>query len=321
LDKVVLLGWGIVLLSIGRLALGLNAFLDPAFLASNSELWGLDRTLNSNGAVMMGTATLIVLNRIGALSRGLKRRAMSATFVVFVAALLISDQRTATFATVAGMAVVLAAWPKRRRAVVLVAGSLVCVIASVAVYGTWIAVGGDIISLLPGSSSDWTLENETYAWRVTQWQDYLHFYENARLFDQIVGLPLGMIRTVAMSNDIEMLQVSPHSGYVALLMDSGIVGIALFVSMLVIGVTKGAILLRDKPGIVISRSNVGLATAILISCAVFSYTYVVEDEQGLLLAIALQIVATSPHSAGRLALSRERLLGRRTLSDDRMRAG
>ena len=314
LDKVVLLGWGIVALSVARLAFGLNAFLDPAFLAINTEAFGLNRTLNSDGALMLGEATLIVVSRLGALPPGPKRSRMTATFVTFVSALLISNQRSATVATLAGMGAVLAAWPQRRRSVVLAAGSFVLITAGAAVYGTWIAARGDIMSLFPRAidmlGSDWTLDNETYVWRTIQWQSYIDFYGHETLWDQIMGLPLGAILALR-SNLDEMLQVSPHSGYIALLMDAGIVGVVLFVSMLIVGVTKGIMLLRRGPSGGTFRSDVGLAIAILISLAVFSYTYVVSNEHGLLLAIALQIIATAPGFAGRPALSRQGPVRRR----------
>jgi O-antigen ligase len=314
LDKFVLLGWGIVALSAARLVFGLNAFIAPEFLGLDPELYGLERTLNSGAALMLGEATLIVLSRIGTLPAASERRRVSATLVIFFATLLISNQRTATFATLAGMGVVLAAWPRRRRSVVLAAGSFVLVITSGAVYGTWIAAAGDIASILPRSivmlGSDWSFNNETYEWRVTQWQDYMDFYGRETAFDRIIGLPAGAVQSAAVYSDMAMLQVTVHSGYVALLMDAGLVGVALFVAMLVVGVAKGVMALRRGPGAETSPSDVGLAIALLVTYAVFSYTYVVSsNEHSLLLAIALQIIATAPRSAGRPALSRR---GRRT---------
>jgi hypothetical protein len=259
---------------------------------------------------MLGKATLIVLSRIGALPASSERRRMGAIFVIFFATLLISNQRTATFATLAGMGAVLAAWPKRRRSVVFAAGSFVLVIAGAGVYGTWIAAAGDIASVLPRSiamlGSDWSFGNETYEWRMLQWQSYIDFYGRETAFDQIIGLPAGAVQNAAVYSDMDMLQVTAHSGYVALLVDAGIAGVALFVSMLVVGVAKGIMLLRRGPGAKTALSDVGLAIAILVSYTVFSYAYVVSsNEHALLLAIALQIIATAPRFADRTALSRQ----------------
>jgi hypothetical protein len=317
LDKVVLLGWGLVLLSVARLTVGLNAFLSPEMIASNPLLAGLSRTLNSSGALMLGEATLIVLSRVGALPAGPKRRRMGAIFLVFVAAVLISGQRTATFATLAGIGAVVSAFPPQRRRVVLTAGSFVIVIAGAAAYGAWIAGGGDITPFLPEAvtvlESQFNSEDSTYQWRLLQWQDSLAVYQHADLVHQIIGMPLGLIQSIGFAEQIETVQYSAHSAYIELLINSGIVGVVLFVSMLLVALTKGIMVLTrriyDN-----SRSNtIGLAVAIIVSYMVYSYAYMIPNEHGLLLAIALQIIATAPGFARGTALSRRKTLSSRTV--------
>jgi O-antigen ligase len=307
-DMIVLLGWGIVFLSVARLAVGLNAFISPEFLAANPQLGGLNRTLNSGGALMLGEATLIVLSRIGYLPPGPKRRRMGAIFFVFAAMVLISNQRTATLATLVGIGAVVAAWPRRRRRVILTAGSCVIIIAGVTVYGAWIAAGGDLTPFLPQAvtelSSEFNSDESTYAWRLQQWQDSVALYWHAGLVHQIIGMPLSLIQSIAFGKDLEHLQSSAHSEYIELLVNSGFVGVSLFVSMLVVAMTKGILVLTHRTSDNTRSNNVSLAVSIIISHAVYSYAYMIPNAQGLLLAIALQIIATAPGFAGRQALSR-----------------
>jgi len=150
-DKVVLLGWGIVLVSVARLALGLNTFVAPEAVNTNPEVFE-GRFLDSGAALMLGEASLIVFYRIGALPVGQKRRRMTAIFLVFFAVVLISNQRSATAATLIGIGAIIAAFPRQRRKVVFPFGGFVIVAASAAVYGAWIAAGGDLSSWLPEQS-------------------------------------------------------------------------------------------------------------------------------------------------------------------------
>ena len=317
-DKVVLLGWGIVLLSVARLAVGLNAFISPEMIAFNPQLGGLSRTLNSGGALMLGQATLIVVSRVGALPAGSRRRRMSAIFIVFVAAVLISEQRTATFATLAGIGAVVATFPPHQRRVVLAVGGFFLFLAAAMVYGTWITAGGDITLYMPPAlrmlDSEFSADESTYKWRLQQWQDSLAVYWHAGLVYQMIGMPLSLIQSIGFAKEIEGLQYSAHSAYVELLMNAGIIGVALFASMLIVGMTKGIMALRRRTYDDIRSSNIGLAVAIIVSYAVYSYAYMIPNEHGLLLAIALQIIATAPGSAAPRALSRHKPPGPRMKS-------
>jgi hypothetical protein len=290
-DKVVLLGWGIVFLSIARLTLGLNTFVHPEAMITNPEVFE-GRFLDSGATLMLGEASLIVLYRIGALPVGRKRRRMTAILLVFLAVVLISNQRTATSATLVGIGAVIAAFPRQRRKVVFPVGGFVIVAASAAVYGAWIAAGGDLSSFSL-QESQYHAKTD-YEWRLAQWQDALDLYSQAGLVDEIIGMPLSLAQSIAFRIDRERLQFTAHSEYVALLMNSGLLGVALFVSMLVVAVGKGIIIMRSQTGGNIRTKNVGLAIAIIVSNAVFSYAYMIPNEQGLLLAVALRVIATAP---------------------------
>jgi O-antigen ligase len=312
LDKVVLLGWGIVLLSFARLAFGLDVFIAPE-VGYDPEVLGA-RTLHSGAALMLGEACLIVLNRVGALPVGLKRRRMTTIFLIFFAIVLISNQRTAITATLTGIGVLVAAFPRQRRRVIFPVGGFVIVTAGAVVYGAWIAAGGDITSFLPEQS----VAETDYAWRLEQWQEYVDVYWQAGLVDQIIGMPLSLVQSMAFRLDLDRLQFVPHSEYVMLLINSGLIGAMLFGLMFVVAVGKGIMIMRRETGGNTRSNNVGLAIAIIVSHAVFSYAYVIPNEQGLLLAVALQVIATAPGFASRPVLFRRSLPGWRT---ERLGAG
>ena len=57
------------------------------------------------------------------------------------------------------------------------------------------------VSDLPRSiamlTTDWSLGNETYEWRVMQWQLYVDFYWHQPFLDHIIGLPAGAAQSIA----------------------------------------------------------------------------------------------------------------------------
>jgi hypothetical protein len=123
-----------------------------------------------------------------------------------------------------------------------------------------------------------TVPAETdYAWRLEQWQDYLDVYWQAGMFDQIIGVPLSLVQSMAFRMDRESLQYAAHSGYVSLLVNSGLIGVALFVLMVVVAGERASWLWGPKPGET-SSNSVDLAIAIIISHAVFCYAYMLPNE-------------------------------------------
>jgi hypothetical protein len=288
-DKIVLLGWGTVLLSFTRLILG-DAFI---FLESDPFCEYCEpRTLSGAAALMLGQALLIAFNEAVSLSSGAKRWRRGASSFIFAAALLISRERTATLATLGGLALIVVSLPRKYRNAAIGAGSIAVLAATVLLWTVWVeSRGGDIIDYLPRAIS-WTVNEEgTYGWRVKQWERYLELYWAGPIIDQIIGQPLGARdRAAAESNDPDFLVVGPHSEYVELLLNSGVVGVLLFTSVLILAVVKGAFFLMHT-GDVDVRSKARWAVAVLFSFMIFSYTYSLPVEQGLLLAVALQVIA------------------------------
>ncbi len=283
---VVVLGWGIVALSIARLVLGLDAFIlqerDPSY-----EF----RTLNSESALMLGEAALIALNSALSASRRTPRLAYTASFVVFAVAVFVSNQRTSAFAMLAGVGMIIAFLPRRYRTIVFGAGSLALTVAAMILGVMWIELGNDIVDYLPRAVSMIVLGEETYGAREVIWASYLDAYAQWPLIDQLLGQPFGGTQLAISQTSDSYVMLSPHNGYIALLINIGALGVLLFAAVLILALVKGVFLLTREKRLDPSP-NLRWAVAVVASHAVYSYGYLLSNDQGLLLALALQIIAT-----------------------------
>jgi hypothetical protein len=280
-DKVVLMGWGLALLSTLRLGLGTDAFR-----AEEVDPMGW-RTLSGAAALMLGDALLVALTRILDAIDAEPRRQNAFSALVFAGALLISDQHTAIYATLAGVGVVLTMSPRRRRTVAAAVVGAVVIIGSAALFVMWVASDGDLERILPQL---FTSHDITYEWRLGQWLNYLDFYANASPIDQLIGLPLGVLRVAGLANEDSLLRLGAHSYYVELMLTSGAIGALLFIATLFAALARGLLrLARGDP----HSQQVRLAVALVVSQGVFCYAYSLPGEQGLLLAIAAQTIAAA----------------------------
>jgi O-antigen ligase len=281
-DKVVLLGWGLILLSLLRLALGLDAFIAKE---NDAENWGEARTLNGAGALMLAEALLIALNRAFCAAEAQVRRRNWVATLAFAAALVVSDQRTAIFAAVTGVMVVIFMLPRRVRPAALAAVSVAAVAASGAFFIGVIATNGELESRLASTLAS---HDDTYDWRIQQWGEYLDLYASAPPLDQLVGLPIGVGHAAGLASKGSLLINTAHSEYIALLIGSGAIGEFLFVLTLIVTAGRGVALLARGAG---ERApQLGLTLAIIVMLAIFCYTYALPDEQGLLLALAARTI-------------------------------
>jgi hypothetical protein len=317
-DRIIWLGWAIVVLGAARLVLGLDAFIhrpsveealkNPAVLEllndpESALRWANPRIMNGAAALMLGQASLVALDRAASSSLPERRLLNSITFIVFATTLLISAQRTASFATLCGLFVIVAGF--RARPLLSMTATISLSIALV--FGAmWLASGGNIAPYLPRSIAMVILDqgtislevgeaDRTFAWRVDQWQNFLNLYSRAPLIDQIVGQPLGILRLEFGPSSV----LNAHNQYVQLLANAGVAGSLLFTSVILYGLFKGLLLLLCLRGA--HSSNIAMSTAIIASQAVDSIGYTLGTEQGFLLVIALQLLAAASREAHRVA--------------------
>lgn len=266
--------------------------------------------LDGAAALMLGLAALIALNAALSQRPGRARLRAWMTVAIFACCVLASQQRTASFAMLTGVAVVLAALPRRQRGSLLLA---VCIGAPLVSTGLilWSGFGRDLTDLLPRAAVMITHEQGTFAWRLLQWADYQRAYEQASVLDRLVGQPFGFLRH-SVGQD-SLLFIEAHNGYIQLLMSSGLIGLVLFGVVLLGAIRNGLVLRkvrfsgitsaetsgnrpsarRGQPGGPQTRSDpatIRLGMAIVAAQAVFSIGYALPNEQGLVLALALQLV-------------------------------
>jgi hypothetical protein len=298
-DKIIWLGWAIVLLGITRRILGLDAFIEDA------DPFEEARIIDASAALMLGQAAVIALHaslvgpRVG---RGGKAFA----FIIFFMAVLYSDQRTATFATIAGVIVILGFVPRRRDTTIFCLGMIVCA-AGIGILAVASLSDGQLTGYLPHSLQMIVLEEGTFGWRLDQWQTYYQQWVDATAFDQIAGQPLGVSLAIGLGfstlTELDRLAIPPHSEYLGLLLNAGAVGLLIFLlapAFAFVDAIRISNNHQSRPPLVI------LAIAILVSQIVFSFSYSLDNEQGFLLAISVQIIAVVRGASRRVRVVRSR---------------
>ena len=298
LNKVYQFGWLIVVLAVIRTVFGWDALMAAA---AKIDPFAEPRILDSGATFMLGTAAMIALSDALWLNSRMTRWWRGISFLIFLAVVLATDQRTATFTTIGGCVVtVLLSRPHQRRLAIL-CGVAGIVILSFIFSAIFIASSGDVNSVLPKSINMMTEEDSTYTWRIVQWELYLNSYWDASSISQLIGFPAGEIRSIALRappDDIEakMLTAVPHNGYVNFLITAGFIGLCLFLVALVGSLFKSLYLLLR----VQADKRFGLAVALIIAIAIYSYAYPI-NESGILLAIAIGIIDTIYRELGEVS--------------------
>lgn len=291
-DKIIWLGWAIVFLGIARVALGFDAFI------RNPEPYEEARIFNAAAALMLGQAALIALH--GALMRpGPGRLWRTLCFLVFFVTVLVSNQRTATFATIAGAMAIFAFVPRRRDTTIIWAATIACA-SGIAVLALASLSDGELTEYLPRSLQMVAFQEGTFAWRIDQWQTYFQQWVDATPFDQIIGQPFGVTRAIGLSfstlTELDPRALPAHSQYLQFLLNVGAIGLLIFLSVPVLSLIDALAASKRPQGL----PPVILALAILVSQIVFSFSYSLDNEQGLLLAVSVQIIAVAQEASSRL---------------------
>jgi hypothetical protein len=294
LNWVIWLGWGVAILGVVRLIFGVNTFIlssDIVDALTNPDTppeWVDPRILNGAAALLLGQAGIISLSSALSATSRAQRWWRAAAFLAFEATLLVSQQRTATIATLAGLGVLIAALPRRFRPRIVGAACLLVVIAGSSFYAGALGLLGGSTDRMPKIISMIIEEQGSYAWRLAQWNRYLDRYFDAGIEDQMIGQPLGSQRVSVFEGS--QIGFSPHNWYIQLLTSIGAVGLGLIAIVLLYAVLRGFHRLTG-PAHDGAKSDIRLALAIIASQAVYAWGYGLPSEQGLLLAIALQMIA------------------------------
>lgn len=295
--RAIWLGWAIVFLGMARLVLGLDAFVE------NVDPYGEPRIFNAAAALMLGQAGLVALHASLVGPRG-GRGWKAVAFIIFFATVLMSDQRTATFATIAGAITLLGFVPRRRDTTIACAGIMGCT-AGIAILALASLSDGRLTEYLPHSLQMVALQEGTFGWRLDQWQIYFQQWVDAAPFDRIVGQPFGVARAIGLSfstlTELAPLALPAHSGYLQFLLNVGATGLLAFLLVAAFSFTEALVISKGHRS---CSPLVSLAVAILVSQMVYSFGYSLDSEQGLMLAISVQTIAGARLASPRVVQAR-----------------
>ena len=246
--------------------------------------------------MMLGVAALIVASRLVWQPGFRQNRRQLITFGLFLVALMFTDQRTATTATLAGLAVLILLSPAQERRLLLTAGLVAAVVAAIAAFSIWIAAEGDIASFVPPAVTNFMSDDGTYGWRLMQWQRYLELYQSGSVLNQLVGYPFGWVRLIASQGKDLYLMSEPHSQSIQLLVSTGALGVFCFWLIAAAAIFRGISILAGVVGSANRRDFVTFAVAYNVMVLVYGYAYAIPPEQGLLFAISLAATGRATRS-------------------------
>jgi O-antigen ligase len=107
-------------------------------------------------------------------------------------------------------------------------------------------------------------------------------------------------------DESSLLFAGAHNGYVQLLLSAGAVGVSMFVLVMMWAVVQGVIRLQSAGSSELS-SRLRLAVAIVGSHIVYSTGYTLPNEQGLLLAMAIQLISPPQRVSAKTLLAHKEL--------------
>jgi hypothetical protein len=238
---------------------------------------------------MLGQATLIAVNKALVEWEPIKRWSNGLTAFVFLATLYFSHQRTATFATIAGLAIITVfAQPRYRLIIALV--SLAILAGGIILLGAaWIDVGSTgLVEFIPDSIAMVIFGEKTFGARELAWNAYLYNFSTWSALEQFTGRPFGVPILAILTESLTEASISAHNGYLIYMLRIGLLGASVFVIALIYALGKGLFLLATASH---DDYRLRLAVAIVASHVIYSISYLLPNEQGLLLAIAVQTIS------------------------------
>lgn len=265
-----------------RAASGIFVATALVFLARNG--FG---TYASSGARPLSAPQALVLSQAGLTYLADSGRRSRVLAAVCLAAVLVSQQRTVWFASVAGL-LALTLQPSRSLGAAFrrrLSGARRYLLVAAVLGGVLIVIGPEgLRNSTNTATSSATAESGTLSWRLEGWDALLDDYVTSDVVDQVVGRAAGsgFDRVVG---GVEV-SVTPHSMYVTLLVSLGFLGF-------------GGYLLLLARALQLSARRESSLWALLWTLAVFGVGYQLSAEQGLLLGLALGMGSRAVSETGR----------------------
>jgi len=254
------------------------------FLARNGlGTYGTDgrRALNGLGALLVAQAVLVTLPRRDLST--VTRWSVAATGVVVLVA---TQQRTVAVAVVAGILVLVATAGRGTRAQALAGlglGAVVVVVAVGSLTGLSQSVGE--------AANEPFRRDSTFDWRVKGWVQLVRTQIDDSSIDLAIGDPAGegTARRIRTGGQLGEVRASAHSQWVTTFLALGIVGLAIWSAAIAWIVWRSARLRLPE----LASWYAAGATAL-----VFSVTYQLSADQGLIIGLLAAAAALGPRWAG-----------------------
>jgi hypothetical protein len=245
------------------------------------------RPLSTFGTMILGITAVFTLSKMIADENPPKWAAT--IFAGLVVAILITGQGTATIASGTGLALVMLLQRGRfhgaRIAVTLAALLIVALTLMVTSSITDSSFYGTILP--EDLAKNLTRRQGNYQTRLQAWQGILTAYADADPVKKLIGWPAGTSPYVEIINQKWgriVWNVSAHNMYIGTLISHGAVGAFLFISLLVSRLTSLIIEYLSKSPKFLHTPRL---IAALVMVAIFSYSYDLRNEGGLILAVTL----------------------------------
>lgn len=273
------------LLVLLRLIFGISLFFqispDP-FIGFNDG----ERPLSAPGALTIGAAATLLLSRaLRVAGRGMSRSLLM--FLLALICLVLSGQRTAIVAGMAGILIVLTLEAGPERQLRFLAG--LCVVIGLTSAGWALSVAGadltSLTSVLPDAVARALERGEgNLNTRQLVWSALVEDIPHWSTVDQLVGLPAGTRPAILIAAKRAYWEHSMHSMYFGAIPMVGFAGLFAWLASTAWIASKG-IALAIK-----SRSPMGVspavAAALSIMLAIFAYSYELRDAHGVFLMLA-----------------------------------
>lgn len=268
-----------------RLIFGVDLFIYVTEISAIGVNDG-DRPLSTFGATILGVTAVFRLSRM---IHDDDRSPANLTFLILViVAILLTGQGTATICSIVGLSIVLMMQPGRQQGLRIAITLGLLFILLIIVMATPAIDSGVLASMLPEDMAKNLMRRSgNHQTRLQAWRGILTSYGDADPVKQLIGWPAGTTPYVEIVNrkwGRVVWNVSAHSMYIGTLITHGAIGAATFVVLLLV---RLGTLMREY---FIGGPRFAFAArliALLIMVAVFSYSYDLRTEGGLMLAVTL----------------------------------
>jgi hypothetical protein len=270
-------GWVLVALAIMRITLGMD------FLKISGNLHN-PRVLQAPGALMLGQTAIILLAL--ACSLHLPRKTVRNCLILFLLIVIFSGQRTATIATLVSLCTVLTIIKSRYRNIVrllLLSFILATLVVTIAVI---LEIGWqNSLSAMPQSIQGMFGDNSTFRFRQSIWRAVIEQFLNFSIFDQLFGVSIGSRFVWFLKEFYRTFEFSVHSHYVYTFLYSGFIGFGLTVTVWLFSITRN--IFRNEAIPQLLNLPPVVFAALIVSQILFSGSYFLGAEQGVILGLAL----------------------------------